>query len=181
MMAAARPPLISHHIISSDPAEGARRRKYPVVRIKAFRANGENGGLRQGPGRHSAFPNKDLDDFIILRYRWRADLHACPWSSTITTWASSASSAATGSPHQMPPRSGAIIYKAIGAGTCRSMAHIPRSIPRPGRRKSSRSAHGRAGRRGLSRDGLPAPGAGAHYLVRLGWSHGDDEVISLAR
>jgi glutamyl-tRNA synthetase len=68
------------------------------------------------------------------------------------------------------------IYRALGAGLPR-FAHVPMILGPDGARLSKR--HGAVGVMQYRDDGY-LPQALLNYLVRLGWSHGDQEVFSMA-
>lgn len=67
------------------------------------------------------------------------------------------------------------IFKALGA-TCPLFAHVPMILGDDGRRLSKR--HGAVGVMQYFEEGY-LPEAMLNYLVRLGWSHGDQEVFSV--
>ncbi|MCH7881849.1 MAG: glutamate--tRNA ligase [Proteobacteria bacterium] len=66
------------------------------------------------------------------------------------------------------------ILKALGA-TCPEYAHLPMILGEDGKRLSKR--HGAVGVMQYFEDGY-LPEAMLNYLVRLGWSHGDQEIFS---
>jgi len=68
------------------------------------------------------------------------------------------------------------IYRALGAGLPQ-FAHVPMILGPDGARLSKR--HGAVGVMQYRDDGY-LPQALLNYLVRLGWSHGDQEVFSMA-
>ncbi len=67
------------------------------------------------------------------------------------------------------------ILKALGA-TCPEYAHLPMILGEDGKRLSKR--HGAIGVMQYFEDGY-LPEAMLNYLVRLGWSHGDQEIFSI--
>jgi len=67
------------------------------------------------------------------------------------------------------------ILKALGA-ECPEYAHLPMILGDDGKRLSKR--HGAVGVMQYSEDGY-LPEAMLNYLVRLGWSHGDQEIFSV--
>ncbi len=68
------------------------------------------------------------------------------------------------------------ILKALGA-SCPEYAHVPMILGDDGKRLSKR--HGAVGVMQYFEDGY-LPEAMLNYLVRLGWSHGDQEIFSTA-
>jgi glutamyl-tRNA synthetase len=66
------------------------------------------------------------------------------------------------------------IFRALGA-TCPEYAHLPMILGDDGKRLSKR--HGAVGVMQYFEDGY-LPEAMLNYLVRLGWSHGDQEIFS---
>jgi glutamyl-tRNA synthetase len=69
------------------------------------------------------------------------------------------------------------IYKALGADVP-SFAHLPMILGPDGQKLSKR--HGAVGVMQYRDDGF-LPHALLNYLVRLGWSHGDQEIFSIAQ
>ena len=67
------------------------------------------------------------------------------------------------------------IFKALGAN-CPVFAHVPMILGDDGKRLSKR--HGAVGVMQYCDDGY-LPEAMLNYLVRLGWSHGDQEIFSI--
>ena len=67
------------------------------------------------------------------------------------------------------------IFKALGA-ECPLFAHVPMILGDDGKRLSKR--HGAVGVMQYFEDGY-LPEAMLNYLVRLGWSHGDQEIFSI--
>ena len=94
------------------------------------------------------------------------------WWSTTTTWASPTSSAATTTSPTAPARSRSI--EALGWNVP-SMAHIPLIHGPDGSKLSKR--HGALGVDAYRAMGY-LPAAMRNYLVRLGWSHGDQEIFT---
>ena len=123
--------------------------------------------------RAASFPNKDLDDLIVLRsdgtptYNLAVvvDDHDMGITHVIRV----------DHPDQRRPPGADLRRDGLGAPRVRARAADPRA-----RRRQALQAPWRARRGGLPRDGL-LPAALRSYLVRLGWSHGDDEIISTAQ
>ena len=119
------------------------------------------------------FPNKDLDDFIILRSDGTPTyMHAV----VVDDHDMGVTHIIRGDDHLTNAARQTIIYKGDGLGRAGDGAHP--ADPRR-RWRQALQAPWRARRRGLSRHGLSAGGAASNYLARLGWSHGDDEIMSL--
>jgi len=118
------------------------------------------------------FPNKDLDDFIILRSDGTptymlavvADDHDMGVTHIIR-----------GDDHLTNAARQTIIYRAMG-WDIPEMAHIPLIHGPDGAKLSKR--HGALGIEAYRAMGY-LPAALCNYLVRLGWSHGDDEIMSI--
>ena len=87
-----RPPRYDGRWRDRDPVRGAGRREAGDPHQGAERRRDDR--ARPRAGRREDFPNKDLDDFIILRSDG-VPTYMMRWSSTTTTWASPTSSAAT--------------------------------------------------------------------------------------
>lgn len=141
----------------------------PVIRIKAPQ-EGETivHDRVQGEVR---FPNKDLDDFIILRSDGTPTyLHAV----VVDDHDMGVTHVIRGDDHLTNTARQMIIYNAMNWNVP-IMAHIP-------------LIHGEDGRKLAKRDGALGveeyramgylPQALRNYLARLGWSHGDDEIMS---
>ncbi|GHC60877.1 glutamate--tRNA ligase [Limoniibacter endophyticus] len=150
---------------ASDAPEGVR----PVVRIKAP-LDGETivDDLVQGTVR---FPNKDLDDMVILRSDGTptymlavvVDDHDMGITHIIR-----------GDDHLTNAARQTILFNAMGWAVPK-MAHIPLIHGADGAKLSKR--HGALGVEAYRAMGY-LPAALRNYLARLGWSHGDDEVMS---
>ncbi|NMG38615.1 glutamate--tRNA ligase [Chelativorans sp. ZYF759] len=164
-----RPPRYDGRWRDRDPAEAPEGVK-PVVRIKAPR-EGETivHDKVQGEVR---FPNKDLDDFIILRSDGGPTyMHAV----VVDDHDMGVTHIIRGDDHLTNAARQTVIYKAMGWDVP-VMAHIPLIHGPDGAKLSKR--HGALGVEAYREMGY-LPQALRNYLVRLGWSHGDDEVISL--
>jgi glutamyl-tRNA synthetase len=118
------------------------------------------------------FPNKDLDDFIILRSDGVATyMHAV----VVDDHDMAVTHIIRGDDHLTNAARQQIIYDAMG-WDIPVMAHIPLIHGADGAKLSKR--HGALGVDAYRAMGY-LPAALRNYLVRLGWSHGDDEVMSL--
>ncbi len=164
-----RPPRYDGRWRDRDPAE-APEGVNPVVRIKAPQ-DGETlvADKVQGDVR---FPNKDLDDFILLRSDGSPTyMHAV----VVDDHDMGVTHVIRGDDHLTNAARQTIIYKAMGWDVP-VMAHIPLIHGPDGAKLSKR--HGALGVEAYREMGY-LPAALRNYLVRLGWSHGDDEVMSL--
>jgi glutamyl-tRNA synthetase len=142
----------------------------PVIRIKAPQ-DGETivHDKVQGDVR---FPNKDLDDFVILRSDGNPTyMHAV----VVDDHDMGITHIIRGDDHLTNAARQQIIYDAMG-WNIPVMAHIPLIHGADGAKLSKR--HGALGVEAYRAMGY-LPAALRNYLVRLGWSHGDDEVMSL--
>jgi glutamyl-tRNA synthetase len=118
------------------------------------------------------FPNKDLDDFIILRSDGNPTyMHAV----VVDDHDMGVTHIIRGDDHLTNAARQQIIYDAMG-WEIPVMAHIPLIHGADGAKLSKR--HGALGVEAYRAMGY-LPAALRNYLVRLGWSHGDDEVMSL--
>jgi glutamyl-tRNA synthetase len=166
-----RPPRYDGRWRDRDPSAAPAGVK-PVIRIKAPQ-DGETvvDDKVQGEVR---FPNKDLDDFIILRSDGTPTyMHAV----VVDDHDMGVTHIIRGDDHLTNAARQTIIYKAMGWDVP-VMAHIP-------------LIHGPDGSKFSKRHGAPAvqdyramgylPKALLNYLVRLGWSHGDDEIMSIGQ
>lgn len=143
----------------------------PVIRIKAPR-EGETivADAVQGEVR---FPNKDLDDFIILRSDGNPTyMHAV----VVDDHDMGVTHIIRGDDHLTNAARQTIIYKAMGWAVP-SMSHIPLIHGADGAKLSKR--HGALGIEAYREMGY-LPAALLNYLARLGWSHGDDEIMSMS-
>ncbi|MFC0245672.1 glutamate--tRNA ligase [Falsochrobactrum ovis] len=152
------------------PASDAPADVKPVIRIKAPQ-EGETVvyDAVQGDVR---FPNKDLDDFIILRSDGTPTyMHAV----VVDDHDMGVTDIIRGDDHLTNAARQTIIYQALGWDIPR-MAHIPLIHGADGAKLSKR--HGALGVDAYRAMGY-LPQALRNYLVRLGWSHGDDEIMSI--
>ena len=164
-----RPPRYDGRWRDRDPAE-APAGVAGAIRIKAPR-EGETvvNDLVQGEVR---FPNKDLDDFIILRSDGNPTyMHAV----VVDDHDMGVTHIIRGDDHLTNAARQTIIYDAMGWQVPR-MAHIPLIHGADGAKLSKR--HGALGVEAYRAMGY-LPEALLNYLARLGWSHGDDEVMSI--
>jgi len=151
-----------------DPAE-APAGVSPVIRIKAPR-EGET-VVRDRVQGEVRFPNKDLDDFILLRSDGTPTyMHAV----VVDDHDMGVTHIIRGDDHLTNAARQQVIYDAMGWDVP-VMAHIPLIHGPDGAKLSKR--HGALGVEAYRAMGY-LPAALRNYLARLGWSHGDDEVIS---
>ena len=152
-----------------DPSEapaGHRRRRSASRR----RSDGETVIDDRVQGR-VAFPNKDLDDFVILRSDGTPTYML---AVVVDDHDMGVTHIIRGDDHLTNAARQKIIYDAIGWHVP-VMAHIPLIHGPDGAKLSKR--HGALGVEAYRAMGY-LPEAMRNYLVRLGWSHGDDEIMS---
>jgi glutamyl-tRNA synthetase len=163
-----RPPRYDGRWRDRDPSEAPAGVK-PVIRIKAPQ-EGETlvQDAVQGDVR---FPNKDLDDFIILRSGGTPTyMHAV----VVDDHDMGVTHIIRGDDHLTNAARQTVIYDAMGWDVPQ-MSHIPLIHGADGAKLSKR--HGALGVDAYRAMGY-LPAALRNYLVRLGWSHGDDEIMS---
>ena len=151
-----------------DPATAPPGVK-PVIRIKAP-LDGET-VIEDGVQGRVAFPNKDLDDFIILR---SDDTPTYMLAVVVDDHDMDVTQIIRGDDHLTNAARQKILYEAAGWDVP-AMAHIPLIHGPDGAKLSKR--HGALGVDAYRAMGY-LPEAMRNYLVRLGWSHGDDEIMS---
>ncbi len=151
-----------------DPAE-APAGIAPVVRIKAP-LEGET-VIEDGVQGRVAFPNKDLDDFIILRSDGTPTYML---AVVVDDHDMGVTQIIRGDDHLTNGARQKILYEAAGWDVP-AMAHIPLIHGPDGAKLSKR--HGALGVDAYRAMGY-LPEAMRNYLVRLGWSHGDAEIMS---
>ncbi len=118
------------------------------------------------------FPNKDLDDFIILRSDGNPTyMHAV----VVDDHDMGVTHIIRGDDHLTNAARQTVIYDAMGWDVP-VMAHIPLIHGADGAKLSKR--HGALGVDAYRAMGY-LPKALLNYLARLGWSHGDDEVMTI--
>jgi glutamyl-tRNA synthetase len=164
-----RPPRYDGRWRDRDPSEAPKGVK-GAIRIKAP-GEGETlvQDLVQGDVR---FPNKDLDDFIILRSDGNPTyMHAV----VVDDHDMGVTHIIRGDDHLTNAARQTVIYRAMGWDVPK-MAHIPLIHGSDGAKLSKR--HGALGVEAYRAMGY-LPEALLNYLARLGWSHGDDEVMSI--
>ncbi|MFZ1772606.1 MAG: glutamate--tRNA ligase [Rhizobiaceae bacterium] len=151
------------------PASEAPAGVKPVIRIKAPR-EGETVVQDHVQG-EVRFPNKDLDDFIILRSDGNPTyMHAV----VVDDHDMGVTHIIRGDDHLTNAARQTVIYRAMGWDVP-EMAHIPLIHGADGAKLSKR--HGALGIEAYRAMGY-LPEALRNYLARLGWSHGDDEIMS---
>ena len=164
-----RPPRYDGRWRDRDPSEAPAGVK-PVVRIKAPR-DGET-VVRDRVQGDVRFPNKDLDDFIILRSDGGPTyMHAV----VVDDHDMGLTHVTRGDDHLTNAARQQIIYQAMD-WPVPVMAHVPLIHGADGAKLSKR--HGALGVEAYRAMGY-LPAALCNYLARLGWSHGDDEVMSI--
>jgi glutamyl-tRNA synthetase len=154
------------------PASEAPAGVKPVIRIKSPQA-GETvvNDVVQGEVR---FPNKDLDDFILLRSDGNPTyMHAV----VVDDHDMGVTNIIRGDDHLTNAARQTIIYQGMGWDVP-VMAHIPLIHGADGAKLSKR--HGALGVEAYREMGYLPEGL-LNYLAKLGWSHGDDEVMTIAQ
>ncbi|PWR25835.1 glutamate--tRNA ligase [Zavarzinia aquatilis] len=162
------PPRYNGYWRDRDPAEAPAGVK-PTVRLKAPR-EGETviGDLVQGEVR---FPNTELDDMILLRSDGTPTYML---SVVVDDHDMNITHVIRGDDHLTNTARQTQLYLALGWDVP-AFAHIPLIHGPDGAKLSKR--HGALGVDAY-RDLGYLPEAMRNYLLRLGWSHGDDETIS---
>ncbi len=150
------------------PPAGVR----PVVRFKNP-LDGEVGfnDLVKGP---ITFSNAELDDLIIARPDGTPTYNFCV---VVDDWDMNITHVIRGDDHVNNTPRQINILQALGA-TLPQYAHVPMILGADGERLSKR--HGAVSVMQYKEEGY-LPEALLNYLARLGWSHGDDEVFSMAQ
>ncbi len=162
-----RPPRYDGRWRDRDPAEAPAGVK-PVIRLKAP-LDGETlvRDVVQGDVR---FPNKDLDDFVLLRSDGTPTYML---AVVVDDHDMGVTHIIRGDDHLTNAGRQTLIYQAMGWHVP-VMAHIPLIHGPDGAKLSKR--HGALGVEAYRAMGY-LPVALRNYLVRLGWSHGDAEII----
>ncbi|MCF6320460.1 MAG: glutamate--tRNA ligase [Rhizobiaceae bacterium] len=142
----------------------------PVIRLKTpLEGSTIVNDLVQGD---VSFNNKDLDDMVLLRSDGSATyMHAV----VVDDHDMGITHIIRGDDHLTNAARQILLYKALG-WEVPVMVHIPLIHGSDGAKLSKR--HGALGVDAYRAMGF-LPQAMKNYLVRLGWSHGDDEIISL--
>ena len=141
----------------------------PAIRFKAPR-EGETVTEDRVQGRVT-FANKDLDDLVILRSDGSPTYNL---SVVVDDHDMKITHVIRGDDHLTNAARQSQIYKALG-WEIPVFAHVPLIHGPDGAKLSKR--HGALGVEAYRAMGY-LPAALRNYLVRLGWSHGDDEIIS---
>ena len=141
----------------------------PVIRIKTPR-DGETvvDDIVQGTVR---FPNKDLDDLILLRSDGTPTYML---AVVVDDHDMGVTHIVRGDDHLTNAARQQVIYEAMGWDIPK-MAHIPLIYGSDGAKLSKR--HGATGAEAYRAMGY-LPEALSNYLVRLGWAHGDEEFFT---
>ncbi len=154
-----------------DPKE-APQGVPPVIRLRAPR-EGETVIEDKVQGR-VVFPNKDLDDLIIIRSDGTPTYNL---AVVVDDHDMGITHVIRGVDHLTNTARQMQIYAAMG-WQAPVFAHVPLIHGPDGAKLSKR--HGALGVEAYKEMGY-LPAALRNYLVRLGWSHGDDEIISTAQ
>jgi glutamyl-tRNA synthetase len=163
-----RPPRYDGRWRDRDPSE-APAGVAPAIRLKAPR-EGETvvHDLVQGEVR---FPHSELDDMILLRSDGTPTYML---SVVVDDHDMAITHVIRGDDHLTNTARQIALYEALGWGTP-AFAHIPLIHGPDGAKLSKR--HGALGVEAY-RDMGYLPETLRNYLLRLGWSHGDEEIIS---
>ncbi|MEL6789939.1 MAG: glutamate--tRNA ligase [Pseudomonadota bacterium] len=152
--------------------------KYPdgqpfTVRFKAPR-HGET-IIEDAVQGQVTFPNQALDDLILLRSGAGQDAGEPTYNLAVVVddHDMGISHVIRGDDHLINAARQSQIYDALG-WTRPVFAHIPLIFGPDGKKLSKR--HGALGVEAYRDQGYVAPGL-ANYLLRLGWAHGDEEII----
>jgi glutamyl-tRNA synthetase len=163
-----RPPVYDGTWRDKDPSDAPAGRPY-VIRIKAPR-EGETVIEDRVQGR-VVFANKELDDLILLRSDGSPTYML---SVVVDDHDMDITHVIRGDDHLTNAARQTQIYKAAGWDTP-VFAHVPLIHGPDGAKLSKR--HGALGVEAYRAMGY-LPAALRNYLVRLGWSHGDEEIMS---
>lgn len=166
--AAGRPQIFLSPWRDRDPKDAPNDIK-PTVRLKAPR-DGETIVNDHVQGRVT-FPNKDLDDLIILRSDGNPTYNL---AVVVDDHDMGVTHVVRGVDHLTNTARQTQIYQANGWHVP-EFAHVPLIHGADGAKLSKR--HGAQGVEDYRSMGY-LPIALRNYLVRLGWSHGDDEIMS---
>jgi len=165
-----RPPRYDGRWRDRDPSE-APEGVAPAIRLKAP-LDGETVVDDQVQGR-VVFPNKDLDDLVLMRSDGTPTYML---AVVVDDHDMGVSHIIRGDDHLTNAARQTLIFKALGWDVP-VMAHIPLIHGPDGAKLSKR--HGALGAEAYREMGY-LPEAMRNYLARLGWSHGDEEIISTA-
>jgi len=141
----------------------------PVIRIKS--AEGGETVIDDAVQGRTAFPNKDLDDFVLLRSDGTPTYML---SVVVDDHDMGVTRIIRGNDHFTNAARQRQIIDAMG-WAAPAYAHIPLIHGPDGAKLSKR--HGALGVEAYREMGY-LPEAMRNYLVRLGWAHGDDEIMS---
>jgi glutamyl-tRNA synthetase len=167
-MAAGKPPRYDGGWRDRDPSEGPANVK-PVVRLRVNNA-GET-VVNDAVQGSVTFPNADLDDLVLLRSDGSPTYML---AVVVDDHDMGVTDIIRGVDHLTNAARQIQIYKALGWDVPR-MAHIPLIHGPDGAKLSKR--HGALGVEAYREMGY-MPVALRNYLVRLGWSHKDQEIFS---
>ncbi len=163
-----QPPRYDGRWRDRDPSEAPAGAK-AAIRIKAP-LEGETTINDQVQGK-VVIPNKDLDDMIIMRSDGNPTYNL---AVVVDDHDMGITHIIRGDDHLTNAARQTLVYQAMGWDVP-TMAHIPLIHGPDGAKLSKR--HGALGVEAY-RDMGYLPEAMRNYLVRLGWSHGDDEFFS---
>jgi len=123
---------------------------------------------------HIEFANNELDDLVIARADGTPTYNFCV---VVDDWDMKITHVIRGDDHVNNTPRQINILKALGA-TVPQYAHLSMILGDDGQKLSKR--HGAVSVMQYDEDGY-LPEAVINYLARLGWSHGDEEVFSVAQ
>lgn len=164
-----RPPRYDGRWRDRDPSEAPAGVK-PVIRLRAP-LDGETVVHDRVQG-EVRFPNKDLDDLVLLRSDGTPTYML---AVVVDDHDMGVTHIIRGDDHLTNAARQTLIFQAMGWDVP-VMSHIPLIHGADGAKLSKR--HGALGVEAYREMGYLPAGLN-NYLVRLGWSHGDDEIMSM--
>ncbi len=149
-------------------------KKPHVIRFKVDRENNSNTFFKDLiRNQVISVDNKEIDDFVIVR---EDGIPTYNFAVVIDDALSGITHVLRGDDHVSNTPKQIMLYNALGF-KLPEFAHVSMILGPDGKRLSKR--HGATSVIQYKKDGF-LPEALVNYLIRLGWSHGNDEILSMA-
>lgn len=160
--------------LAIDPGEATRRAEQGEPHTIRFHVPEGTTWWEDAVHGRVEFDNKDVEDFIVLRTDGTPIYNMAVVSDDIEM---RITHVIRGDDHISNTPKQILLYRALGAPEP-VFGHVPMILGPDGKRLSKR--HGAVSVMAFRDEGI-LPEALLNYLVRLGWSHGDEEIFSVDR
>lgn len=172
LIADGKKPMYVERCRGLKPDESLSARPY-VIRFKVERGDGVATGFKDLTRNQSvSVSNSEIDDFVLVR---EDGIPTYNFAVVIDDALMEITHVIRGDDHVSNTPKQVMIYDALGFKVP-EFAHVSMILGQDGKRLSKR--HGATSVNQYKKEGF-LPEALVNYLIRLGWSHGNDEIFSM--